>query len=105
MAITKQELLLRGLRGAIGKEVVIKQYSYGTVVTAFPVKPLRKRKPSPIQSIRQGVFKEAVKYAKSIVHDQKKKAAYAKKLKKGQQVYHAAIREYMGKHLKVGGKG
>jgi hypothetical protein len=36
-----------------------------------------------------------VSYAQSIIRDPALKAAYAKKLKKGQRVYNAAIREFM----------
>jgi hypothetical protein len=37
------------------------------------------------------------------VRNPAKKAAYAKKLAKGQRVFQAAMSEYMHEHIKVGG--
>jgi hypothetical protein len=96
MARTKNNPLLQELRGAIGKQFVIKQYAYGTVVTAYP--DMSRVKPSKLQKLKQSVFARAVAYAQSIIRDPVGKKAYAKKLKKGEQVYTAAIREYLKKH-------
>jgi DnaJ-class molecular chaperone len=42
-------------------------------------------------------FKAAVIYAQSILRDPEKRKAYAKKLKRGRSVYHAALAEYLRK--------
>ena len=84
------------MRGAIGKEFVVKQYSYGAVITAYP--DMSGVKSSAFQKVKQGAFAKDVEYAQSIVRKKKKKKAYAKKLKKGERVYNAAIKEYMKKH-------
>jgi hypothetical protein len=96
MARSKNTSLLKDVRGAIGKEFVVKQYSYGTVIAAYP--DMSRVKSSKLQKLKQGVFAKAVAYAQSIVRNRAKKAAYAKKLKKGERVYNAAIKEYLKKH-------
>jgi hypothetical protein len=96
MARVPKKSILNKAKGKIGDELVVKQYDYGTVITRYP--DMSRVKKSPLQEKENALFKEAVKYAQGIIHDPKKKAAYAKKLKKGKSVYHAAIREYMKKN-------
>ena len=80
-----------GISGLVGP-VVIKQYRDKTVVTARPV---FKKKRTKNQKENSSLFKYAVAYAQSIIHDPKKKSAFAKKLKKNASVYHAAISEFV----------
>ncbi len=96
MARSNDNPLLIGLRGKIAEGIVIKQYDYGTVISKMP--DMSRVKKSPLQKLYQGKFAKAIAYAKSIIRDKKKKAAYAKKLPKGKTVYHAAIKEYLKKH-------
>ena len=91
--------LLKNTSGKIGNTIVIKQYRYGTVISAIP--DMRRVKKSELQQLKQGWFKEAVAYAQTILRDPGKKAAYAKNIKEGKTVYHTAIREYLEK-LKKG---
>jgi hypothetical protein len=93
MARVPKKSILNKAKGQIGKEIVVKQYNYGTVITRYP--DMSKIKKSVLQKKEQSLFKEAVKYAQSIIRDPKKKAEYAKKLSKGKSVYHAAIQEYL----------
>ena len=58
---------------------------------------MSKVKPSKLQKAKRNDFAEAVAYAQGILHNPVKKKAYAKKLKKGVSVYHAAITEWLGK--------
>lgn len=95
MARADNNPLFQGVRGRIG-DIVVKQYSYGTVITKVPDMPKRRRL-SELQKYRPQHFRDAVAYAKDIIRDPKKKAAYAKKLPKGKQVYHAALQEYFKK--------
>jgi len=95
MARTKSNLILKGVRGKIGDSLVVKQYAHGTVISAMP--DMSHVVKSPLQKLYQNRFGEATAYAKSIIYNPIKKAAYAKKLTKGKQVYHAAIQEYMKK--------
>jgi hypothetical protein len=95
MARVNSNPLLKGVSGKIGDAFVVKQYSYGTVISAVP--DMRRVKKSKLQKLKQGVFAEAVAYAQSIVRNPQKKAAYAKKLPKGKTVYHAAIQEFLNR--------
>lgn len=99
MAKSDTNFLLQQLRGAIGKQLVIKQYGTKTVITAYP-DTAKKKKRSPLQKLQQETFTAAVKYAQAILRDPVKKKAYAQKVKKGQQVYHYAISEYKRKMAK-----
>jgi len=95
MAQSNSSILLQKMRGQIGKQLVVKQYGKKTVITAYP--DMSNIKPSKAQKAKRKRFAEAVAYAQSILHDPVKKKAYALKLKKGQSVYHAAIKEWLGK--------
>jgi hypothetical protein len=55
-------------------------------------------KPSRKQKSNRNVFKEAVAYAKNINRTPALKQVYLKKIKKGESVYHYAIKEYLKKH-------
>ncbi len=90
MARTKQGLA--GISGLIGP-IIIKQYADKTVVTARP--NVRRVKRSKSQKTNSSAFAEAVTYARRIIRDPKKKQEFAKKLKKGASVYHAAISEWL----------
>ena len=96
MAHSKKGSLLNDISGALGKQIVVKQYAFGTVVSAYP--DMSRVKPSKLQQYKQSVFAKAVAYAQSILRNPAKKKEYAKKLKKGQRVYNAAIKEYLAKH-------
>lgn len=93
MAQSVNSILLHQIKGKIGKQIVIKQYGKKTVVSAYP--DMSGIKPSKLQKVKRKGFAEAVVYAQSILHDPAKKKAYAKKLKKGMSVYHAAIQEFL----------
>ena len=95
MAESTNSILLKHVSGQIGKQIVVKHYGKKTVITAYP--DMSNVKPSKQQKARRKGFAEAVAYAQGVLHDQVKKAAYAKKLKKGESVYHAAIKEWLRK--------
>jgi hypothetical protein len=76
MARVSKKSILNKAKGKIGDEIVVKQYIYGTVITRYP--DMSKVKKSALQKKENSLFKEAVKYAQSIIHDPKKKADYAK---------------------------
>jgi hypothetical protein len=93
MAIARQGVLLKNIQGALGKNIVIKQYGDKTVITAFPDMP--KRKATPLKKIYEDRFREAHKYARKILSDRNLKKAYEKKVKPGQRVYNYAVSEYL----------
>jgi hypothetical protein len=92
MAKSTNSLLLRQMRGQIGKQFVVKQYGKKTVITAYP--DMSNVKPSKAQKANRKNFAKAVAYAKDILHDPVKKKAFAAKLKKGESVYYAAMKEF-----------
>ncbi len=96
MATANNNIVLHETSGHIGKQIVIKQYAYGTVVTKYP--DMSNIKPSKKQKQKRNKFKEAVAYSKAIINDPVKKKAYSKKVKKGQTVYHFALQEYLNNH-------
>lgn len=87
--------LLRNLRGQLGQQLVIKQYGKKTVVTKYP--DMSGVKPSALQKKKRSRFAEAVQYAQQIIRDPALKAQYQQKVKRGQSVYHYAIREFLGR--------
>jgi hypothetical protein len=95
MARSNSSILLHNVRGQIGKQIVVKRYGNKTVITAYP--DMSKVKPSKLQKAKRKIFANAVAYAQAINNDPVKKALYKKKKKKGQTVYHYAIKEYLKK--------
>src|ERR1700712_1516 len=90
---------LKLIRGAIGKEFVIKHYKDGAVKTKYPdmsgiIASTRQRK-------CRNLFKEAVTYAKEVIADAGCKTCWQKKLRKRNSVYNAAIKEFMLKEKKA----
>ena len=93
MAIVIKNFLTRGLSGTLGKTLVFKRIRGRTVVSCYPDRSrvvLSERQVAANQK-----FKEAVAFARQITADPEKKAAFARNIKKGKSVYHAAIRVYM----------
>jgi hypothetical protein len=62
-------------------------------VSKYP--DMSKVKPSKRQKENRNRMKEAVAYARSILHDVKKKTAYQKKIGRGKNVYREAIKEFL----------
>jgi hypothetical protein len=87
--------LVDGMRGAFGKEFVFRTRGGKTFISKYP--DMSNVKPSAKQLKEKSRFSKAVKYAQAIIADPKKKAAYEKKLDGASSVYHAAIKEYLGK--------
>ncbi len=96
MAHTTKNILLHQLRGQIGKQLVVKQYGNKTVVTRYP--DMSRIKPTPSQVKRRKLFGKAVDFARYINNNPQQKAVYAKRVKKGQSVYHFALKEYLQKN-------
>lgn len=86
-------LLLRQMKGAVGKEFVVKHYRYGAIRTKYP--DMSNVVASAKQRKCRTVFQEAVAYAKSVIGDKGRKAQWQRKLRRHNGVYNAAIKEYM----------
>ena len=95
MAKTLNSILLYQVSGQIGKQIVVKHYAQKTMITAYP--DMSRVKPSKLQKTKRKDFAAAVAYARAIISDPVRKAAYAKRIKKGERVYNFAIKEYLSK--------
>jgi len=87
------------ISGAIGKQIVYKQYKDGLVVTKFP--DMSRIIASAGQRKCRNLFKEAVAFARGINNDPEKEKAYLGKTPKNQSVFNAAISEYMKRMKKA----
>jgi hypothetical protein len=90
--------LLKGIRGKIGKTIVIKQYPGDrTIITAYP--DMSRVKPTAAQLVAKRNFADAVAYAQNIkaTPDLKHSAEMRLKDRSG-TLYHALIKEFM-QHL------
>ena len=94
MAISKQNLITAEMQGAIGKQLVFKNYSGKIVVTKHP--NMDNVKPSVKQLAEKSRFGDAIRFAQGIIRDKAKKAAY--KTAPGRSVYHTAITDYLEKN-------
>ena len=86
---------LQGIKGAVGKQLVFKQYGDKTVVTKYP--NMKDIVPSEAQKEKRSLFREAIAYASSITRHPQKKAEYQKKIPEGASVYHHALKEYLSR--------
>ena len=84
---------LQLVRGAIGKQFVIKHYGKRVIMTKFP--DMTKIKPSEKQVECRQLFALAVAYAKHINDNAELKQQYQARIKKGRDVYRSAIQEYL----------
>ena len=93
MPLQTNNLIMAGLRGAIGKQVVFRQRNGKTFVSAYP--DMSERVLSPKQLKVNAVMKEASKYAKAIIADEaKRQAAQLRFDVSSTKLYTSLVREY-----------
>ncbi len=91
MAKVKDNYVTKGISGAIGDELVFRNFKSGTFVGKFPdMSPVI---PSKNQTKRRNRFAEAVAFAKKVMSDPERAARY--KEKNVDSVYHAALKDYL----------
>lgn len=95
MALSKNNVVVKGLAGKLGKDVVFRTRGDKTFISKYP--DMSNVVPTEEQLKFKSKFGEAVAYARSIINDPKKKAAF--KVEEGKSVYHSAIREFMAKQV------
>jgi hypothetical protein len=81
------------IRGSLGKQIVIKHYKWGVVMTKFP--NMKGIIASAKQRKCRNVFREAVAYAQTVIADPVKKAEWQKRIRRRNGVYNKAITAYM----------
>lgn len=93
--IANKKSLLNDLKGRIGKEFVVKQYTDKVVVSKYP--DMSKVKPSRAQLESREKMKRATAYALSILRDPLLRAPFEEALGPGESVYHKAKKLYFEK--------
>jgi hypothetical protein len=91
MAEVNQNIFLRGLKGRLG-EFVLRQYKGKTIVCRYPVMPESRSRKQKANSQR---FREAVAFAREVMADPERKAAYQKEVKRKQSVFHYVVGVYL----------
>jgi hypothetical protein len=93
MAKNNNNIIINGISGHIGKQVVVKQYSFGTVVTKYP--DMSNVIHTQKQIKEKGRFARAVAFAQSIIKNPEQKMEWQQKIPKDKKVYHAAIQWFL----------
>ena len=83
----------RIIQGSIGKEYVIKHYSYGAIRTKYP--DMSRVIASDEQKKCRQLFKEAVAYARTAYTDPEIKLAIQKKIRHKNRIFSYLVKEYM----------
>lgn len=88
----KNNDLVKGSSGSIGDQLVYRQRGGKTIIAKRPKK--KSTPDTPRQLEVQELFAEAVLYAKSVIDDAAKKAAYQAKVKANQSAYNLALSDF-----------
>lgn len=92
MARVIKNSLFEALSGALGKEIVFKQYRDKTVVSRYP--DMSKHKATKLQKVQRNLMKQANAYASKVKRDPALRAQYEKNLKPGESVFHKAKKAF-----------
>ena len=94
MAKSKNNIVIAGLSGKVGKQLVFKQVNGRTIVTKFPNYKVSK---TPKQEAHHKKFAKATVYAKNALENPTLKKAYAEEAAKrpGVSAYIMAIADYL----------
>jgi len=85
--------LLTFVRGAIGKEYVIKHYRYGIIKTKYP--DMTNIVASPGQRSCRDLFKASVKRAQKLMDDPVQRAAWLKKVRQKHRLFNQLVKHFM----------
>jgi len=96
MAKIKDNLLVRGASGKVGKQFVYRKRGDDTFITRMPTTD-KNAKPTEQQEKVRDLFAAAAGYATGAITDAKLKAQYQKKAKtkSGRTAYNVAFRDYL----------
>jgi hypothetical protein len=92
MAESKNNIIVRGMSGSIGKQLVFKQYGDRTIVSAMP--DMSRVVKSKKQKAENNKFREAIAYARSQMVDPVSKVEYKAKAKGLQKPHNVAIADF-----------
>jgi len=94
MAILKDNLLVRGASGNVGKQFVYRKRGNDTLLTKMPVRN-EDAPPTAKQEKARELFADAASYAQGAIADPELKEEYQKKAKPGTNAYNIAFRDYL----------
>jgi len=93
MAKAGKNLILYGVSGKIGDQIVIRQRGGETILAQAPGK--RTGEPTAAQKAQQQKFQQAVIYGKGVIADAGEKAEYEAKAEKGRTAYNVAVADFL----------
>ena len=93
MARVRENVLVSGIRGHIGKQVVIRETNGQPIATKMPKRS--KKKPSEAVQDQRWNFGEAAHLAKVAIRDPEKRPRYEAARRPGQSAYNVALAEYL----------
>ncbi len=96
MAKIKDNLLVRGASGKVGKQFVYRKRGDDTFITRMPATDKNATPTQKQENVRE-LFAAAAVYATGVIADPKLKAEYQKKAnaKAGRTAYNVAFRDYL----------
>lgn len=94
MAKSKDNVVMQGASGKIGKNLVFRQRGDQTIIAKRPRVVPNRRLISPRQQEIQDKFMDAALYAKSAMKDPLLKAAYAAKANSNQNAFNMAFKDF-----------
>lgn len=92
MARVSKNSIFEALSGALGKDIVFKQYADKTVASKYP--DMSQVKPSELQKLQRNKMTEANAYASAALRDPKLRKKYEKNLKPGETVFQKAKKDF-----------
>jgi len=95
MAVVVDNLIVQGLSGRLGKQLVVRRRRNGSYVVAAAPPRNTGRKATEGQQAYRERFRAAIAYAKSARRDP---AVIAVAKERGQSAFNWAVSDYLGKH-------
>ena len=95
MAIVVDNLIVQGLSGRLGKQLVVRRRRDGTYVVAAAPPRNTGRKPTEGQKAYREIFRAAIAHAKTAKNDP---AVIAAAKDRGQSGFNWAVSDYLSKH-------
>ena len=93
MAKNNNNIVINNISGSIGKQIVIKKFKAGTIVTKFP--DMSNIIPTEEQKKKRTKFADAVAFAKQINNNPAEHKKWKKDYPNAMSVFQAAISWYM----------
>jgi hypothetical protein len=93
MAHSKTNLITLGFSGKLGNQVIFRNVNGQSIMQNFPSRRHKKAVGKQVETCQR--FREASRYAKTVLKNPEMLAAYRAKAKKGQTAYNVAVADYL----------